>query len=66
MYISVEEDSEILFLENIEQLKFSQTTLDKIFCSNGKLREIPEIRVFIKASLVKKNIFKRFPAFLAY
>ena len=31
MYIRVEEDPEILFLENIEQLPFSQTGLDKIF-----------------------------------
>ena len=28
MYINVEEDPEIRFLENIEQLKFSHTTLE--------------------------------------
>ena len=46
MYINVEDDPEIRFLENIEQFKFSQTTLDRIFDKNLKLREILEIRVF--------------------
>ena len=48
VYINIEEDPEIRFLENIEQLKFSQTTLDTIFDKNGKLREIREIHVFVK------------------
>ena len=46
MYINVENDPEIRFLENIEQFLFSQTTLDRIFDKNDKLREILEIRVF--------------------
>ena len=46
MYINVEDDPEIRFLENIEQFLFSQTTLDRIFDKNDKLREILEIRVF--------------------
>ena len=46
MYINVDYDPEIRFLENIEQFKFSQTTLDNIFDKNSKLREILEIRVF--------------------
>ena len=46
MYINVDYDPEVRFLENIEQFKFSQTTLDNIFDKNSKLREILEIRVF--------------------
>ena len=46
MYINVEEDPEIRFLEDIEQLKFSQTMLFRIYDTSGKLREILEIRVF--------------------
>ena len=46
MYINVGEDPEIRFLEDIEQLQFSQTILFRIYDTSGKLREILEIRVF--------------------
>ena len=37
MYINVENDPEIRFLENIEQFLFSQTTLDRIFDKNDNI-----------------------------
>ena len=46
MNINVGEDPEIRFLEDIEQFKFSQTILFRIYDTSDKLRQILEIRVF--------------------
>ena len=64
VYINIEEDPEIRFLENIEQFKFSQTTLDIIFEKNGKLREIREFRVFVKIFSVEVHRIQRITGFI--
>ena len=48
MYINVGEDPEIRFLEDIEQFKFSQTILFRIYDTSGKLRKFLKFVFLLK------------------
>ena len=63
VYIKVEEDPEIRFLENIAQFNFSYTILIINFEKSVKLREILEILVFLKVVLVKVYHIQRISGF---
>ena len=63
VYINVEEDPEIRFLENIAQFKFSYTILIINFEKSVKLREILKIRVFLKVVLIEVYHIQRISGF---
>ena len=64
VYINHRRGPRNTILENIELLKFSQTTLDIIFGKNGTLREIWESRVFVKIFSFEVHRTQVIPGFI--